>query len=56
MILNILRDERGGINWLIVAAIGAALAALVVSELSPSVREAHNTVVERITNLCGSGF
>ncbi|MGB9886804.1 MAG: hypothetical protein ACPLRW_07400 [Moorellales bacterium] len=50
-------DERGfAWNWLIVAAIGAALAAAAVSSLLPAVRNAHNAVVNRVTNLTGSGF
>lgn len=50
-------DERGfAWNWLIVAAIGAMLAVAAVSVLLPAVRNAHSTVVNRITNLSGSGF
>jgi hypothetical protein len=53
---RILCDERGDVNWLVLGAISAALAALVVSMLLPSVREVHDTIVDRITGLSGSGF
>lgn len=54
---RLIGDERGfAWNWLIVAAIGAMLAVAAVSVLLPAVRNAHNTMVNRITNLSGSGF
>lgn len=55
---KILRDERGFSTpeWLIMTALFAALTVGVVGILLPAVRNAHNTVVDRITNLTGSGF
>jgi Flp pilus assembly pilin Flp len=51
------REETGAAwEWLLVAAIGAALAVAAVSQLLPAVRNAHGTVVNRVTNLTGSGF
>lgn len=51
-------EERGlaTVDWLVIMAIGGMLAVLAVKTLLPSVRGAHNTVVERITDLAGSGF
>lgn len=57
-LLELLRCERGmtTFEWLVLVAVGAALSVACVKVLLPAAQNAHNTVVNRVTNLAGSGF
>lgn len=55
---RILQSERGVSTpeWLVLTALAAALTVGVVKALLPAVQNAHNTVVNRTTDLAGSGY
>jgi hypothetical protein len=55
---KLFKDERGWgtPEWLILMAVGGAIATMVVGTLLPGVQSAHNTVVNRVTKITGSGF
>jgi hypothetical protein len=50
--------EKGVITpeWLVLAVAGGILTTIVVAILYPVIQQAHSAIVNRITQLVGSGF
>jgi Flp pilus assembly pilin Flp len=55
---TVFSDERGvtTVEWVIIMAISGAIAVIVTGALTPTIRDAHTVIVNRITSLTGSGF
>ena len=55
---TVFSDGRGvtTVEWVIIMAISGAIAVIVTGALTPTIRDAHTVIVNRITSLTGSGF
>ena len=58
LIKTVFSDERGltTVEWVIILAISGAMAVIVTGVLTPTIQNAHNTTVNKITNITQSGF
>jgi Flp pilus assembly pilin Flp len=55
---EVFSDERGltSVEWVIILSISGALAVIVTGLLTPTIQNAHNATINRITNITESGF
>jgi Tfp pilus assembly protein PilE len=58
LIKTVFSDERGltTVEWVIIMTISGAIAVIVTGALTPIVMNAHTVIVNRITDITGSGF
>jgi Flp pilus assembly pilin Flp len=57
-IKTVFLDERGltTVEWVLLLSISGAIAMIVTGALTPTIKNAHTAIVNRITNITGSGF